>query len=459
LDEIAWLFNMRGRDIPYNPMIISYLIITEDSIRWYVNGRDTRATDEVMDHLEAQSCSGAECTQFLDYSQFLQDLKDFGDSDSIQKIWISDLSSYAIYERVPEAKRIMSQSPILLMKAMKSEKEIEGMKRAHLMDSVALVELGGWLQETFEGLDDPAVGSDTLTELEVQRMAYEFRKDDEEFDTLSFGTISGFGANAAVIHYSSSEETNVRITDKSTLLLDSGGQYFGGTTDITRTFHFGTPKAKTKEAYTRVLMGHIDLVTSHFRSYIYGRDLDVIARNPLWSNGLDYRHGTGHGIGSFLNVHEGPARIALGYSSRERPIELGMFFSDEPGYYEDDDFGIRLENVMMSVEAETDHQFYTYKYMTFEMVSFVPFEPNLIDFGLMTPKQLTYYNHYNERIRKEVGPLLKTDRARNWMTEKTAPVEFRFELVVSEAATTLPRTGLALIAAFLSLVWILRVDS
>ncbi|XP_022089185.1 xaa-Pro aminopeptidase 1-like [Acanthaster planci] len=502
LDETAWLFNMRSRDIPYNPMIISYLIITEDSIKWYVNGRDTRATSEVLNHLEATGCTGAECTQFLDYSQFLPDLKVLGDSDSIKKIWFSDLASYAIYERVPEEKQIMSQSPILLMKAMKSEKEIEGMKRAHLKDSVALVELGGWLQETFSALEDPAIGSDTLTELEVERMAYEFRKDDEEFDTLSFGTISGFGANAAVIHYSSSEETNVRITDKSTLLLDSGGQYFSGTTDITRTFHFGTPKAKTKEAYTRVLMGHIDLVTSNFRSNVYGRALDVIARNPLWSNGLDYRHGTGHGIGSFLNVHEAtigvfvlkllrglypslryfnslfsglpklcksglrrslslksilkrPARISLGYSSREKPIEVGMFFSDEPGYYEDGDFGIRIENVMMSVEAETDHQFYTYKYMTFEMISLVPFEPNLIDFGLMTPKQLTYYNHYNKRIRQEVGPLLKTDRARQWMNEKTAPVEFKFELVVSTATT--PSAGMGFISALLFLVWTLRM--
>ncbi|XP_038047245.1 xaa-Pro aminopeptidase 1-like [Patiria miniata] len=454
LDEIAWLFNMRSRDVPNNPMIISYLIITEDDIKLYVNGRDARATTAVMDHLNANGCAAADCTQFLPYSQFLQDLRTLGESD-IGKIWISDASSYAIYERVPEDKRIMSPSPILLMKAVKSEKEIEGMKRAHLKDSVALVELGGWLQETFDALEDPAVGADTLMELDVEKMAYDFRKDDEEFDTLSFGTITGFGANAAVIHYSSSEETNVRITDKSTLLLDSGGQYLSGTTDITRTFHFGDPKTKTKEAYTRVLMGHIDLVTSHFRTNVYGRSLDAIARNPLWSNGLDYRHGTGHGIGSFLNVHEGPARISLGYVSSEKPIEIGMFFSDEPGYYEDYDFGIRIENVMMSVAAQTDYQFYTYKYMTFEMISLVPFEPNLIDFNLMTPKQLTYYNAYNKRIRDEVGPLLKTDRARDWMNKKTAPVEFVYQVCMpdcSSGSVARPTAGIGFIA-LLSILW------
>jgi len=444
LDEIAWLFNMRGKDIPYNPMIISYCIITEDEIKLYVNGRDARATSEVMTHLQATSCSGAECTQFLPYSQFLPDLAALGSANDDKKIWISDVSSYAIYERVPEEKRIMSPSPILLMKAVKSAKEIEGMKRAHLKDSAALVELGGWLHETFEALDEPAEGSDSLTELDVQKKALEFRQDDDEFDTLSFGTITGFGANAAVIHYSSSEETNVRITDKSTLLLDSGGQYFSGTTDITRTFHFGTPKSKTKEAYTRVLMGHIDLVTSFFRTGVYGSSLDVIARNPLWSNGLDYRHGTGHGIGSFLNVHEGPARISLGYSSRERPIEIGMFFSDEPGYYEDGDFGIRIENVMMSVAATTDHQFSTYQYMTFEMVSLVPFETTLIDFSLMTPKQLNYYNAYNQRIRDQVGPLLKTERALKWMNMKTQPVEFTFQISGSGAVSAV---GASLTAA------------
>ncbi|XP_033646170.1 xaa-Pro aminopeptidase 1-like [Asterias rubens] len=435
LDEIAWLFNLRGKDVPNNPMFISYCIITSDEIKLYLNDKDKRATSEIMSHLEASGCSGSECTQVYPYSQFLTDLQTHGEASDDGKIWISDASSYAIYERVPEEKRIMSQSPVMLMKAVKSTKEIEGMKRAHLKDSIALAELGGWLQQSFDALDDPAVGSDSFTELDAQKKAREVRQDDPEFASLSFGTITGFGANAAVIHYSSSEETNVRITDKSTLLLDSGSQYYSGTTDITRTFHFGSPTAFTKEAYTRVLMGHIDLVTSHFRSGVYGRDLDTITRNPLWINGLDYRHGTGHGIGSFLNVHEGPARISLGYSSRERPIQIGMFFSDEPGYYEDGEFGIRLENVMMSVAAKTEHQFSTYQYMTFEMVSLIPFEPNLIDFSLLTPRQLDYYNDYNKRIREEVGPSLKSELARNWMTKKTEPVLYTFRLGADDQCT------------------------
>ncbi|XP_071819759.1 xaa-Pro aminopeptidase 1-like isoform X3 [Apostichopus japonicus] len=427
LDEIAWIFNLRGADIPYNPMFISYAIIETDAIKLYLYDMTTRAVQEIEDHLKQGSCTPtANCITINDYSAFLADLEDIG---STKKVWHSDTGSYAIYERVAEDNRIMEASPILLMKARKNPTEMEGLRQACKKDSISLCELFGWIQEKVDAMTDEQATTGDLTylsELIIEDEAYKVRERwGHEFTGHSFKSISAFAEHGAIIHYSSSETTDVPVTKQGTYMLDSGSQFKDGTTDITRTLHYGTPTAFEKEAYTRVLMGHIDLVNTNFRSGVYGRDIDAIAREPLWSNGLDYRHGTGHGIGHFLNVHEGP--INIGNYPGEQPMQTGVFLSDEPGYYEDGSFGIRLENDMIVVDAVTDHSFSTYEYMTFEMLSLVPFDPNLIDFTMLSPAQIDWYNAYNKQIRAEVGPEL-TDRGREWMEANTEPIEYTFSL-------------------------------
>ncbi|XP_030850914.1 xaa-Pro aminopeptidase 1 isoform X1 [Strongylocentrotus purpuratus] len=424
LDEVAWLFNMRGEDIPYNPMFIAYAVVELNDVRLYAYDKAGRidAVSAVRTHLNVDSCGTDICATVKDYDLFATELPTLANGDN-EKIWFSDISSYFIYTSIPEDKAYIEASPILLIKSQKNPTEVAGMKEAHRLDSISLCELGGWLQETMDSLDDPAVGDKSvLSELIVEQQAIYFRSVHPTNKGLSFGTISSFGANGAVIHYTSSNETDIPITNQGIFLLDSGGQYLQGTCDITRSFHFGEPTNFMKEAYTRVLMGHINLVLATFRTGVYGREIDAHARQPLWEGGLDYRHGTGHGIGHFLNVHEGPASISLGYSSRHDPIYTGMFFSDEPGYYEDGEFGIRIENVMFAKEAATEHQFNDYTYMTFEMISMVPFEPTLIDFTLMTTKQIEWYNTYNEQINTVIKPEL-SQRGKEWVEMKTKYVD------------------------------------
>ncbi|XP_072019695.1 xaa-Pro aminopeptidase 1-like [Amphiura filiformis] len=295
------------------------------------------------------------------------------------------------------------------MKAVKSDEEIEGMNNAH----------------------DPINGDiNIISELIVEAKATEFRSDQPDYRGLSFHTISGFGPHAAVIHYGSSEDTDIPITTNGTFLFDSGSQYLDGSTDITRTFHFGTPTAFMIEAYTRVLIGHIDLALGVFTKGVYGRDIDALAREPLWRGGLDYKHGTGHGIGHFLNIHEDPINIA-NYDGEE-PIDINVCVSDEPGYYEDGEFGIRIEDIMCSVEADTEHKFDDRTYITWKMASLVPLEPPLIDFDMLSNRQIDWYNAYNQRIRDEIGPALLAlddgNDAYDWMMWKTELITYEFTL-------------------------------
>ncbi|XP_033107021.1 xaa-Pro aminopeptidase 1-like [Anneissia japonica] len=340
------------------------------------------------------------------------------------------------------------------MKAVKNPTEQEGMRNAHIRDSAAIIEFAAWLEKEVDKLEDPETGDiNKLSELSAQEKLYTFREKKEYFKGLSFETISGFGANGAVIHYSSSEATNKAISKASTYLLDSGGQYLDGTTDITRTFHFGTPTDFQKDAYTRVLMGAIDLCRTVFRTGVYGRDIDAIARAPLWANGLDYLHGTGHGIGHFLNVHEGP--INIGNYIGEQPIQAGVFVSDEPGYYEDGQFGIRLETIVMAkdITEELDHNFNGYTYMTFDPVALVPFEPTLIDYSLLSRQQIDWLNDYNKLIREKLTNELDGEDAVEWMESKT--VQVSYDYVFSASSRGVP-SAYVIIATIIMTLWFKR---
>ncbi|XP_056016849.1 xaa-Pro aminopeptidase 1-like [Ostrea edulis] len=246
---------------------------------------------------------------------------------------------------------------------------------------------------------------------------------------LRYDTISSSGSNGAVINYAPTNLTDKEITTTDMYLLDSGGQYLDGTTDVTRTFHFGTPTDFEKECYTGVLMGTVDLASVKFLKTSfgpYGRELDILARRPLWNVGLDYRHGTGHGIGMYLGVHEGPARIGMNgrQPSYDSPIEEGQFFSDEPGYYEDGSFGIRLESIMVAKKFDLKYKFPNSEFLGFETITMVPFEPHLIKYGMLTKDQTEWINTYHKTVQNTIGPLLmKNNReAYDWLERRTREI-------------------------------------
>ncbi|XP_068700264.1 xaa-Pro aminopeptidase 1-like [Montipora foliosa] len=411
LDEVAWLLNLRGADVPSNPFFFAFVIVGATEVRVYVENK--KLNDEAKARLKDAT--------LLEYniSKFIADIK--ADSGKINaQIWLSPYASYAMKEAVPVDKLLSKDSPIALPKSIKNPTEIEGMKKANLKDNTAMVEFFFWLK------NEVPKGSQDLTEMSSVAKLEEFKSKQEYYMGHSFDTIAGFGPNGAIIHYRPEPNTNLQITDSSTFLVDSGSQFKDGTTDTTRTVHFGTPTKDQKDAYTRVLKGQIDLAMTVFPNTTQGRFLDPIARKELWRNGLDYRHGTGHGIGMFLSVHEGPQRISFGCPKPwERPIVPGMFQSDEPGYYEDRNFGIRLETVVMAVPANTEKTFNDVQYVAFEPVTFVPYWKSLIDLDIMTSEEIDWLNKYHQDCLEKVGKMLRDQRkddVYDWLKEITKPV-------------------------------------
>ncbi|XP_078001420.1 xaa-Pro aminopeptidase 1-like isoform X2 [Glandiceps talaboti] len=454
LDDTAWLFNMRGADIPYNPVFFAYTIIKKDTTILYVKNQKelVEDEDEINTHLLQNSqdtdCTGSstnKCLEIRDYNNFLVDLNMEAADEAVTKVWVSNSASYGIYDNVNTTKQYSAAVPIRVMKAVKNENEINGMKEGNIQDAIAKIEFLHWIEDAVKsGME--------VTELSADAKLVSFRQQQPDFVMPSFGSISAFGANGAIIHYTSTNETNTRITDDSMYLLDSGGQYkCGTTTDTTRTMHFGTPEEKHMQAYTRVLLGAIDLSLCTFPEGTYGRDIDVHARQHLWNHGWNYRHGTGHGLGAMLNVHEGPHRISIGYREGQAPLEYGMFSSDEPGYYEDNDFGVRLETVFMVVEADTPNNFGGDTYFTFDEVAFVPFDPKLIKYELFEAPQLKWLNEYHQKVRDIVGPRLqeKNKDAYDWMIRQTEPVE---DPLTTGAASLMMNVAFLSVVTFFSLL-------
>jgi len=411
LDEVAWLLNLRGSDVPSNPFFFAYVIVTQNDIKVYIE--EERLTPAAKAQLATATLRP------YNTSMLIEDIRTEADKSNA-KIWLSPFSSYAMKEEIPKDNVLLMDSPIALPKSIKNPIEIKGMKFAHLKDSTAMVEFFYWLK------NEVPKGSKDLTEMYAVKKLEEFKSKQKDYMGYSFNTIAGFGPNGAIIHYRPEESTNLQITDEGTFLVDSGSQFKDGTTDTTRTVHFGTPTAQEKDAYTRVLKGQIALALTVFPNTTQGRFLDPIARKELWKNGLDYRHGTGHGIGMFLSVHEGPQRITIGCpKAYEKPIVPGMFQSDEPGYYEDGKFGIRLENIVMAVAAETQNSFNDKQYVKFEVVAFVPYWKSLIDIDIMTPVEIEWLNDYHKQCREKIGKMLKDQGkpdVNKWLVEITEPV-------------------------------------
>ncbi|XP_011382502.1 xaa-Pro aminopeptidase 2 [Pteropus vampyrus] len=429
LDETAWLFNLRSSDIPYNPFFYSYTLLTDSSIRLFVN--KSRFNSETLQYLNS-SCTGSMCVQLEDYSQVHDSIQTY--ASGAVRIWIGmAYTMYGLYKVIPKEKLIAdTYSPVMMTKAVKNNKEQALLRASHVRDAVPMIRYLVWLEKNVpKGIVDEFSGAELLDK---------FRGEEEFSSGPSFETISASGLNAALAHYSPTKEFHRKLSSDEMYLVDSGGQYWDGTTDITRTVHWGTPSAFQKEAYTRVLIGNIDLSRLVFPAAISGRMIEAFARRALWNVGLNYGHGTGHGIGNFLCVHEWP----VGFQSSSITMDKGMFTSIEPGYYQDGEFGIRLEDVALVVEAKTK---YPGTYLAFEVVSLVPYDKNLIDVNLLSPEQLQYLNHYYQTIREKVGPELERRQMLEelaWLQQHTEPLSAKaphttslFSLLVVSTLTIL----------------------
>ncbi|EKG15991.1 Creatinase [Macrophomina phaseolina MS6] len=417
LDEIAWLYNLRGNDIPYNPVFFSYAVVTPETATLYINA--DKLTPEVKTHL-------GDAVDIRPYESIFSDIEALSQQNALngenaespaQKYLISNKASWALVQSLGGDKKVDEvRSPIADAKAVKNKIELEGMRACHVRDGAALIEYFAWLE------DQLIAKGAKLDEVEAADKLEAIRSKHDKFVGLSFDTISSTGPNAAVIHYKP-EKGNCSVIDpKAVYLCDSGAQYRDGTTDTTRTLHFGEPTEMEKKAYTLVLKGNIALERARFPKGTSGFALDTLARQFLWAEGLDYRHGTGHGVGSFLNVHEGPIGIGTRVQYSEVSLAVGNVISDEPGYYEDGNFGIRIENIIMVKEVDTPHKFGDKPYLGFEHVTLVPMCRKLIDETLLTPAEKTWLNDYHAEVREKTAPYFTNDAVTlKWLERETQP--------------------------------------
>ncbi|KAF4091455.1 hypothetical protein AMELA_G00037040 [Ameiurus melas] len=408
LDETAWLLNMRGNDIPFNPFFYSYTLLTLDEIWLFVHTE--RLTEEIKVYLNS-SCTLSHCVQLFEYDTVRVHLEKYLTELNV-RVWVgTKYTNQALYELItPEEKLLQSEySPVLTTKAMKDETEQRILRAAHIRDAAAVMQLLYQLEKTVpEGKE---------TELTAAQLVNKYRSMQSFSRGPSFETISASGPNAALAHYSPSNETARKLTTDEMYLIDSGGQYLDGTTDITRTVHWGSPTDFQKEAFTRVLMGNIEISRTIFPAGTRGVNMEMLGRRALWEVGLNYGHGTGHGVGNYFGVHEWP----VGFQSNNVPFQQGMFTSIEPGYYKVNEFGIRIEDVAVIVPAET---MYGNNYLTFDTVSLVPYDRKLIDTSMLSPEQLQWLDTYYLTIRSTMGPELKRQgltEVYDWMMVNTEP--------------------------------------
>ena len=384
LDEVAWLTNLRGSDVEYNPVVVAYVIVTLDNAVLYVDGR--KLTHEVLDYLKTQGISVA------GYDDVWQALKDYDKATLLMQP--SKCNVAAVEHMVKEKVVFRAYSPVAMMKAVKNETETEGFERAMLSEGAAMVNLLHWLK--------PAVEAGGVRELDVDAKLTEFRSEDHLFRGLSFATIAAYGENAAIVHYEPNEKENALLEPKGFLLLDCGGQYDCGTTDITRTIALGELTQEQKEDYTRVLRGHISLAQAVFPKGTCGTQLDVLARQWLWLAGENYLHGTGHGVGHFLNVHEGPHQIRM--NNMPALLVPGMTVTNEPGLYKAGRHGIRIENTMI-VKHHSESEFGSFYCL--EPLTLCPIDTAPIIPELLGDEARGYLNTYHAMVLEKLSPFFE----------------------------------------------------
>ncbi|MDO5371315.1 aminopeptidase P family protein [Paracoccus sp. (in: a-proteobacteria)] len=395
-DSIAWLLNIRGADIPRNPVVQAFATIDAEG-RVGLFADPGKFDDRLRAHL------GNEVT-VSPPEQFAPALEGLQGPVRLD----ADTAPEAVFRAVEVAgiEIARDRDPVALPKARKTPAEIDGMRAAHRRDAVAVIRTLAWVDAQEPG---------GFTEIDVVRTLEGFRREAGAID-ISFDTICGAGPNGAIVHYRVTEATNRRVGDGELLLLDSGGQFPDGTTDITRTIAIGPPPEAARDAYTRVLQGMIGLSRLRFPKGLSGRDIEAVARAPLWTAGMDFDHGTGHGVGAALCVHEGPLRISR---RSELPLEPGMIFSNEPGYYREGAWGIRIEN-LIAVEpaASPDGR----EMLGFETLTLVPIDKRLIGIGMLSRVEIAWLDAYHARVRDEIGPLVPED-VRGWLEQATAPLQ------------------------------------
>lgn len=402
LEDIAWLLNLRGGDVDCNPVALAYLSLTLEACHLFANG--AVFPPDVLEELEIDGVDLRPYDSFYAYTNRLT--ADHTVMLSTRKVNTKVLTS------IPTGVRLLDRTnPTETMKAVKNETEAANLAKAHLCDGVALTRFMYWLKKS--------AGKAPITERSAAAHLEELRKEQPGYLQPSFDPILAFGPHGAIVHYSATEETDAAITDEGFLLADTGGHYLTGTTDCTRTYALGPLREDQKAAYTAVLRGNLNLAAARFKKGCTGVNLDYLARQPLWDLGLDFNHGTGHGVGYLLSVHEGPQSIRWKSLGQDAPFLPGMVTSDEPGVYFDGDYGIRLENLMLCVERETT-PFGTF--LGFETLTLTPFDLDAVVPALMTPSEKDLLNRYHTKVCETIAPLLPPEEAA-WLKEATRPVE------------------------------------
>jgi Xaa-Pro aminopeptidase len=401
LDAIAWLFNIRGSDVQYNPVAVAYAVISAKEARLFI-GR-AKLTGRARASLK-------ERVKFLEYADFPEELALLASAGL--RVWLDEATvNQWMVDRLKRTKLLLKPSPLTLLKAVKNKTEIKSAREAHRRDGAAMVQFLHWLDE--------AVPRRDVTELSAARTLEAFRSRQPHFRGPSFATISAYAGHGAIVHYSVSPETDIPLKPSGVYLVDSGGQYLGATTDITRTIALGRPTSEQRDRFTRVLKGMIAVSIISFPHGTQGPQLDVLARRALWEKGLNYGHGTGHGIGSYLNVHEGPQAISPGRGFGVG-LEPGMVLSNEPGFYKQGRYGIRIENMLLVVRdsllSTSAAPFYS-----FETLTLCPIDRRLVERELLTKDEIHWLDSYHRRVRRELAPRLNKDQTA-WLKAATRPL-------------------------------------
>lgn len=398
LDDIAWTLNLRGTDVHCVPVFVSYLLISSQQVSLYVDS--AKINDEVKAYLTENGIS------LYPYNKVAEGLERYSEYNILLD---GDETSYFLWKTVKCQEIIAGNSPVPAMKAQKNDREIAGFRQAMLRDGVAMVKFLRWLK--------PAVEAGGQTEISIDRKLTSLRAEQHLFRDISFDTIAGYQAHGAIVHYEATPETDVALKPEGLILIDSGAQYQDGTTDITRTIALGPVTEEMKHVYTLVLKGHIQLELAIFPDGASGTQLDALARECMWREGYNYLHGTGHGVGSYLSVHEGPHQIRMEW--KPTPLRAGMTVTDEPGLYLSGKFGVRIENTLLIKDYQTTE---FGKFLQMESLTLCPIDLIPVDFSMLQPEEIEWLDTYHRDVFEKLSPYLEGEDL-EWLREATRPVD------------------------------------
>lgn len=404
LDDIAWLFNIRGNDVKYNPVVLSYAIITLDNVYLFID--DKKLDENILNELKKEN------VEIKNYNYIYEFVKEIKENEVVlldpQKV------NYSIYNNIPDnVQKIDMHNPIRDFKCIKNKVEIENIKRSHIKDGVAITKFMYWLKNN--------VGKIDISEISATKKLEEFRREQDLFIEPSFSTIAGYREHAAMMHYSATEETDYKLEPSDLFLVDSGGQYYDGTTDITRTFALGELSTDLKRHFTLVVRGMVRLSMAKFLYGCRGYNLDILARGPIWNEDLDYKCGTGHGIGFVLNVHESPNGFRWKVVPEREDsciLEEGMITTNEPGIYIEGSHGIRIENELLTRKQKKNEYG---QYMDFEVITLAPIDLDAIDPELMLENEKEYLNRYHKLVYDKISPFL-SEKEKQWLKKYTRSI-------------------------------------